>query len=66
VKLIPGALTTAGLIPTAKPAIDLSAMRIGFLDQNEFLQLSRIFEDIGLIRQSILSCGAGAKAGPQL
>jgi ferritin-like protein len=32
----------------AKPNINLNALGFGFADQYEFLQLSRIFEDIGL------------------
>jgi hypothetical protein len=48
VKLIQGALTAAGVTPIAKPAINLGALGFGFLDQNDFLQLARIFEDIGV------------------
>jgi len=48
VKLIRGALTAAGVMPIAKPAINLSALGFGFVSQNDFLQLSRIFEDIGV------------------
>lgn len=48
VKLIRSALTAAGVTPIAKPAINLGALGIGFLTQNDFLQLARIFEDIGV------------------
>lgn len=48
VKLIRGALTGAGITPIAKPAINLNALGFGFVDQNDFLQLARIFEDIGV------------------
>ena len=48
VKLIRGALTAAGVTPIAKPAINLGALGFGFVYQNDFLQLSRIFEDIGV------------------
>lgn len=48
VKLIRGALTAAGVTPIAKPAINLSALGFGFVNQNDFLQLARIFEDIGV------------------
>jgi hypothetical protein len=48
VKLLRGALMAAGVTPIAKPAIDLSALGFGFVNQNDFLQLARIFEDIGV------------------
>lgn len=48
VKLLRGALMAAGVTPIAKPAINLSALGFGFVNQNDFLQLARIFEDIGV------------------
>jgi hypothetical protein len=48
VKLLRSALAAAGVTPIAKPAINLGALGFGFLDQNDFLQLARIFEDIGV------------------
>jgi hypothetical protein len=48
VKLIQGALTAAGVMPIAKPAINLGALGFGFVSQNDFIQLARIFEDIGV------------------
>jgi hypothetical protein len=48
VKLIRSALTAAGVAPIAKPAINLGALGFGFVYQNDFLQLARIFEDIGV------------------
>jgi hypothetical protein len=48
VKLLRSALTAAGVTPIAKPAINLGALGFGFLNQNDFLQLARIFEDNGV------------------
>ena len=48
VALIRGALTAAGATPVAKPAIKLDALGIGFANVTEFLQLARVFEDIGV------------------
>ena len=48
VALIRGALTAAGATPVAKPAINLGALGIGFAGINDFLQLARVFEDIGV------------------
>jgi Ferritin-like domain len=48
VKLLQGALTAAGVTPIAKPAINLGALGFGFVNQNDFLELARIFEDIGV------------------
>ena len=48
VTLIRGALSAAGVMPIAKPAINLAALGFGFANEAEFLQLARIFEDIGV------------------
>ena len=48
VKLIRGALTAAGVMPIAKPAINLDALGIGFGSQEEFITLARAFEDVGV------------------
>lgn len=48
VALIRGALLAAGVTPIAKPAINLNAAGIGFASMTEYLQLARIFEDIGV------------------
>jgi hypothetical protein len=48
VKLIQSALSAAGVMVIAKPAINLNALGFGFVNQNDFLQLARIFEDIGV------------------
>lgn len=45
VKLLREAL---GSLAVAQPAINLNALGLGFGNQNEFLTLSRIFEDIGV------------------
>ncbi|MGI8961016.1 MAG: ferritin-like domain-containing protein [Bryobacteraceae bacterium] len=45
VKLLRGALGSAAI---AKPTINLNALGFGFNNQNEFLKLARIFEDIGV------------------
>lgn len=42
------ALQSFGVMPIAKPAIDLNALGIGFNGQNEFLTLARAFEDVGV------------------
>jgi len=48
VTLLRSALSSAGVTPIAKPEIDLDAAGIGFSDENSFLLLSRMFEDVGL------------------
>lgn len=48
VTLIRGALQAAGVMPIAKPAINLGALGIGFANMLQFLTLARIFEDIGV------------------
>ncbi|MDQ2950231.1 MAG: ferritin-like domain-containing protein [Acidobacteriota bacterium] len=48
VSLIRGALTAAGAMPVARPAIKLDALGIGFNSQAEFLTLARAFEDVGV------------------
>jgi hypothetical protein len=58
VKLLRDALSAAGVMPIAKPAINLSALGIGFANVVQFLTLARVFEDIGV------SAYAGAAALP--
>jgi hypothetical protein len=41
-------IASQGVEQIAKPAINLDALMTGFGSQNEFLFLSRIFEDIGV------------------
>ena len=48
VALIRGALTAAGATPVAKPALNLNALGLGFAGITDFLQLARVFEDIGV------------------
>lgn len=48
VQFIRAALTAAGATPIAKPAINLNALMIGFGGLTDFLQLARVFEDIGV------------------
>jgi len=48
VTLLRSALSSAGVTPIAKPEINLNALGIGFSDENSFLTLARIFEDIGV------------------
>ncbi|MGC2659876.1 MAG: ferritin-like domain-containing protein [Bryobacteraceae bacterium] len=48
VSLLQGAITGLGGMPIAKPAINLNALGFGFTNQNDFLKLARIFEDIGV------------------
>jgi hypothetical protein len=48
VALIRGALIGAGAMPVAKPAINLNALGLGFAGITDFLQLARVFEDIGV------------------
>jgi len=48
VKLLQTALAAAGAQAVAEPAINLNALGFGFANQNDFLALSRIFEDIGV------------------
>ncbi len=52
VTLLRGALSSAGVVPIAKPEINLDALGIGFSDENSFLTLARIFEDIGVTAYS--------------
>ena len=42
------ALAAAGATPIAKPAINLDALMLGFAGLTDFLQLARVFEDIGV------------------
>lgn len=42
------ALTMAGAMPVARPAINLNALNIGFAGVTDFLQLARAFEDVGV------------------
>ena len=48
VSLIRGALTAAGAMPIARPAINLNALGVGFAGLTDFLQLARAFEDVGV------------------
>ncbi|HLK19993.1 MAG TPA: ferritin-like domain-containing protein [Bryobacteraceae bacterium] len=48
VAYIRAALTAAGATPIAKPAINLDALKLGFGGLTDFLQLARVFEDIGV------------------
>ena len=48
VSLIRGALTAAGAMPVARPAINLNALGVGFAGLTDFLQLARAFEDVGV------------------
>lgn len=48
VQLLRSALTSAGVGPVAKPAINLNALGIGFGSQEEFIALARAFEDVGV------------------
>lgn len=48
VAYIRSALTAAGATPIAKPAINLDALMLGFGGLTDFLQLARVFEDIGV------------------
>ena len=48
VAYIRAALTAAGATPIAKPAINLDALMLGFAGLTDFLQLARVFEDIGV------------------
>jgi hypothetical protein len=48
VSLLRNALTAAGVTPIAKPEIILNALGFGFGNLAEFLNLARIFEDIGV------------------
>lgn len=48
VTLIRSALNAAGIMPVAKPTINLTALGIGFANEASFLTLARIFEDIGV------------------
>jgi hypothetical protein len=48
VKLLRDALSAAGVMPVAKPAINLGALGIGFANVVQFLTLARVFEDIGV------------------
>ena len=48
VTLLRTALTAAGVMPVAKPAINLSGLGFGFGGQVDFIILARILEDIGV------------------
>lgn len=48
VTLLRTALSSAGVEPIAKPAINLGALGIGFANEAQFLTLARVFEDIGV------------------
>ena len=48
VTLLRTALSNAGIEPIAKPEINLNALGIGFANEVQFLQLARVFEDIGV------------------
>ncbi len=48
VALLQNAILSLGATPIAKPAINLNALGFGFGNQNDFLRLARIFEDIGV------------------
>ncbi len=48
VTLLKTALSSLGAQPVAKPAINLGALGVGFGNQNDFLTVARIFEDIGV------------------
>ncbi len=48
VQLLRATISQLGGQPIAKPAINLNALGFGFGSENEFLELARIFEDIGV------------------
>lgn len=48
VNLLRGALTAAGVMPVAKPAINLNGLGFGFGGQVDFIIVARILEDIGV------------------
>src|SRR5665213_98402 len=48
VTLLQTALTGLGVMPIAKPAINLNALMTGFQSQEAFLGLARAFEDVGV------------------
>jgi hypothetical protein len=48
IQYIRAALAAAGATPIAKPAINLDAPMLGFGGLTDFLQLARVFEDIGV------------------
>ena len=48
VSLLQNSITAFGGTPIAKPAINLGALGFGFNSETEFLQLARIFEEIGV------------------
>ncbi len=48
VTLLRTALTAAGVMPVAKPAINLSGLGFGYGGQVDFIILARILEDIGV------------------
>jgi hypothetical protein len=48
VTLLQGALTSLGVMPIAKPAINLNALGTGFESPEAFLALARAFEDTGV------------------
>lgn len=48
VTLLRTALSNAGVMPVAKPPINLDALGIGFANELQFLTLARVFEDVGV------------------
>lgn len=48
VTLLQTTLTSLGIAPIAKPAINLDALGIGFGSQEEFVAVARAFEDVGV------------------
>lgn len=48
VNLLRAALTAAGVMPVAKPALNLSGLGFGFGGSADFIILARILEDIGV------------------
>lgn len=48
VNLLRAALTAAGVMPVAKPALNLSGLGFGFGGQVDFIILARVLEDIGV------------------
>jgi hypothetical protein len=48
VALLQSTLTSLGITPIAKPAINLNALGTGFQSQEAFIALARAFEDVGV------------------
>lgn len=48
VALLQSTLTSLGVTPIAKPAINLNALGTGFQSQEAFIALARAFEDVGV------------------